>query len=299
MPDPTEAPRHPTGRAVVPALEARLLRPVPCLDHGFVRLVDYMGDDAAIVQAARVSYGGGTRAVRQDRDLLRFLLRHGHTSPFEMCELKLHVRLPIFVARQWVRHRTASLNELSGRYSVLDREFYLPAPGDLAVQSTDNRQGRGDLLDPAAAAAVLDLLRRDAETCHATYDALLERHDLARELARIGLPLSTYTQWTWKIDLHNLLHFLRLRLHPHAQREFRVYAAVIADITRDWVPLAYEAFEDYVLGAVTLSRGGLEAVRRALRGEVVDPAALGLGRREWDELREALPEIGGRHDPTR
>ncbi len=291
MSPPDVLPRLPTGRAVVPALEARLLVPVPCLDHGFVRLVDYMGDDAAIVEAARVSYGAGTRPIRRDRDLVRYLLRNGHTSPFEMCELKLHVKLPIFVARQWVRHRTASLNELSGRYSVLDREFYLPPAGDLAVQSADNRQGRGRSLDPEAATAVLELLRHDALACHATYDHLLERHDLARELARIGLPLSTYTQWTWKIDLHNLLHFLRLRLHPHAQHEFRAYAAVIADIVKNWVPLAWEAFEDYALHAVTLSRGGLEAVRRALRGEPVDPGALGLGRREWEELRAAIPEV--------
>ncbi|MBN1334647.1 MAG: FAD-dependent thymidylate synthase [Deltaproteobacteria bacterium] len=288
---PHEPKRHPTGRAVVPAMEAHLLVPVPCLDHGFVRLVDYMGDDSAIVEAARVSFGGGTRAIRKDRDLVRYLLRNGHTSPFEMCEIKLHVKLPIFVARQWVRHRTASLNELSGRYSVLDRDSYLPAPQDLARQSTDNRQGRGEVLDPDDAARVLDLLRHDAETCHATYDHLLEQHDLARELARIGLPLSTYTQWTWKIDLHNLLHFLRLRLHPHAQQEIRVYATAIADLTRAWVPLTWEAFEDYVLHAVSLSRGGLEAVRRALRGEPVDPSALGLGRREWEELHAAIPEV--------
>jgi thymidylate synthase (FAD) len=294
MPVSDDLPRHLTGRVVVPALEARLLVPVPCLDHGFVRLVDYMGDDNAIVQAARVSYGAGTRTIRKDRDLVRFLMRNRHTSPFETCEIKLHVKLPIFVARQWVRHRTASLNEVSGRYSVVDREFYLPATADLAVQSTDNRQGRGPTLDAEAAGAVLDLLRRDAEACHATYDHLLARHDLARELARIGLPLSTYTQWTWKIDLHNLLHFLALRLHPHAQREFRVYAAAIADITKDWVPLAWEAFEDYTLHAVHLSRGALEAVRRALRGDLVDPAALGLGRREWEELQDSIPEIAGR-----
>lgn len=279
----------PTRRATVPALEARLGEPVAVLDHGFVRLVDYMGDDAAIAQAARVSYGGGTRRVRRDRGLIRYLMRHRHTSPFEMCEIKLHVKLPIFVARQWIRHRTANVNEISGRYSVLDREFYVPAPADLARQARDNRQGRDEVLGPEEAARVIAVLRREAERDFDVYDALLREHDLARELARIGLGLGTYTQWYWKIDLHNLLHFLALRLDRHAQREIRAYAEVIADIVRAWVPLAWEAFEDYRLGARTFSRQELAVLRRLLRGEAVaDAEAAGLSEREWRELRADL-----------
>jgi thymidylate synthase (FAD) len=277
-----------TRRPCVPALEERLEAPTPCLDHGFVRAVDYMGDDGAIVQAARVSYGPGTRRLREDRALIRYLMRHRHTTPFEMCELKLHVKLPIFVARQWIRHRTASVNEISGRYSVLDSEFYVPAAEDLAVQSASNRQGRGATLPPDQAAEVLALLRHEAEAAHASYARLLERWDLARELARINLGLSTYTQWYWKIDLHNLLRFLALRLHPHAQKEFRVYAAAIADLVRAWVPLTWEAFEDYELSAFTLSRQQVDLVRRRLAGEPADWAALGLTRREWEELALAL-----------
>jgi thymidylate synthase (FAD) len=275
---------HNTLRPTVPALEERLHQPVPCLDHGFVRVVDYMGDDAAVVQAARVSYGRGTRKLREDRGLIRYLMRHRHTTPFEMCELKLHVKLPIFVARQWIRHRTASVNEISGRYSVLDSEFYLPAPDDLAVQSCSNRQGRGTGLGAEQAAEVLDILRGEAMRAHASYAGLMNGFDLARELARINLTLSTYTQWYWKIDLHNLLHFLALRLHPHAQREFRVYSQAIADIVADWVPASWEAFEDYRLGAFTLSRQGVEAIKAILAGQPVDQASSGLSQREWNEL---------------
>ncbi len=276
--------RSPTLRPTVPALEARLHQPVHCLDHGFVRVVDYMGDDAAVVQAARVSYGAGTRKLREDRGLVRYLMRHRHTTPFEMCELKLHVKLPIFVARQWIRHRTASVNEISGRYSVLDSEFYVPASQDLAAQSASNRQGRGTELSPAEAATVLAILRREAEGAHASYAKLLNEHDLARELARLNLTLSTYTQWYWKIDLHNLLHFLALRLHPHAQREFQVYARAIAAIVRDWVPHSWEAFEDYRLGAFTLSRQGIDLVKAILAGQPISQERSGLTRREWSEI---------------
>jgi thymidylate synthase (FAD) len=275
---------QPTRRPCVAALEARLEEALPCLDHGFVRVVDYMGDDAAVVQAARVSYGAGTRKLREDRGLIRYLMRHRHTTPFEMCELKLHVKLPIFVARQWIRHRTASVNEISGRYSVLDSEFYVPRAEDLATQSASNRQGRGDALAPEDAAEVLAILRQDALAAHASYARLLDRWDLARELARINLGLSTYTQWYWKIDLHNLLHFLALRLHPHAQQEFQVYAEAIAGLVRAWVPLTWEAFEDYHLGAVTLSRQEVALLRQRLAGSPADWAAAGLSRREWEEL---------------
>ena len=253
-----------TRRPTVPALEALLFQALPVLDHGFVRVIDYMGDDAAIVQAARVSYGRGTRRVSEDAGLIRYLMRHRHSTPFEMCEIKYHVKLPIFVARQWIRHRTANVNEYSARYSILDREFYLPAPEHLATQSAVNRQGRGAVLSGAAAGRVLDLLRDDATRCYDHYVEMLnedeqgaprdpDRPGLARELARMNLTLNTYTQWYWKIDLHNLLHFLSLRADPHAQYEIRVYADAMLETVKAWLPVAYQAFLDYRLGAVTLS----------------------------------------------
>ncbi len=279
-----------TRRPTVPALEEVLFQPIPVLDHGFVRVVDYMGDDGAIVQAARVSYGRGTRRVQDDAGLIRYLMRHRHTTPFEMCEIKYHVKLPIFVARQWIRHRTASVNEYSARYSVLDREYYLPAPEHLAGQARDNRQGRGDVLSAEAAVNVLALLRADAERCYAHYEEMLdpEGTGLARELARINLTLNTYTQWYWKIDLHNLLHFLSLRVDPHAQHEIRVYAEAMLETVRRWVPLAAQAFLDYRLGAVTVSANGLSVIRRLLKGEAVTAPTSGLSPREWRELMAAL-----------
>jgi thymidylate synthase (FAD) len=288
-----------TRRAVAPALEEILYEPLPVLDHGFVRVIDYMGDDAAVVQAARVSYGRGTKQVSTDRGLINYLMRHRHTSPFEMCELKLHVKLPIFVARQWIRHRTANVNEYSARYSILDREFYVPAPEHLAAQSAANRQGRGEVLDGAEAEAVLCALRDEAARAFERYREMLNededgatvdpgRRGLARELARIALPLSTYTQWYWKIDLHNLLHFLGLRADPHAQYEIRAYADVLLDVVRRWVPLTCEAFENHVLGGVRLSAAALAVVRRMLAGEAVTQETSGLAPREWRELREVL-----------
>ena len=267
-------------------------RPFRVLDHGFVRVVDYMGDDAAIVQAARVSYGKGTKSVSDDRALIRYLMRHAHTTPFEMCEIKFHAKLPVFVARQWIRHRTASVNELSGRYSILDREFYVPQPDVLGAQDANARQGRGDALPPGEARRVLSILRRDAATAYAHYGGFLGKRGggepLARELARIGLPVSFYTQWYWKIDLHNLMHFLALRLHSSAQHEIREYARVMASLVRKWVPLAWEAFEDYRLGAVRLSKVEAGIVRRLLRGEEPREEAAKLTRRERTELAAAL-----------
>lgn len=289
----------PTRRPTVPAAEHLLFQPLPVLDHGFVRLIDYMGDDDAVVQAARVSYGRGTTRLRDDRGLIRYLLRHRHTTPLEMCEIKLHVKLPIFVARQWIRHRTANVNEYSGRYSVLDREFYLPDPAQLAEQSRSNRQGRERLLSSEEAADVLALLRDDAQRCYDHYEHLLnedatgaparpESPQLARELARMNLTLSYYTQWYWKVDLHNLFHFLALRLDAHAQYEIRVYAEAIAQLVAAWVPVCWEAFEDYRLHAVSLSRLELTAVRTLLQGQSVDLAALGLSPREQRELEAKL-----------
>ena len=286
-----------TRRPTVPALEEVLFEPLPVLDHGFVRAIDYMGDDGAIVQAARVSYGRGTTQLSDDRSLIRYLVRHRHTTPLEMCELKLHVKLPIFVARQWIRHRTANVNEYSARYSIMDREFYLPEPQQLAAQSTTNRQGREQPLSPEQAAAVLELLRTDAQRCYDHYEELLNEDDpgqrrrpedpqLARELARMNLTLNFYTQWYWKVDLHNLLHFLALRSDSHAQYEIRVYAEVIGQLVERWVPAAWGAFRDYRLEAASLSRQELQAVKQLLRGETPDYAALGMSQREQREFSQ-------------
>lgn len=288
-----------TLRPTVPALEAMLFQATPVLDHGFVRVVDYMGDDAAIVQAARVSYGRGTRAANEDRGLIRYLMRHRHSTPFEMCEIKYHVKLPIFVARQWIRHRTANVNEYSARYSILDREFYIPAPENLAAQSSMNRQGRGAVLEGAEAARVLDLLREDATRNYDHYVEMLNedeqgnpidpgRQGLARELGRMNLTLNAYTQWYWKTDLHNLFHFLSLRADAHAQYEIRVYAEAMMASAEAWVPMATGAFRDYRLGAVTFSAQMLGILRRMLAGEAVDQAGSGLSKREWRELMETL-----------
>ncbi len=288
-----------TRRATVQGLEDVLYFAYPVLDHGFVRVVDYMGDDAAIVQAARVSYGKGTKSVHNDAGLIRYLLRHRHTTPFEMCEIKLHVKLPVFVARQWIRHRTANVNEYSARYSVLDREFYIPAPEHLATQSSSNRQGRGKVLKGEQAARVLQLLRDDATVCYDHYEEMLnedpdgepvnaDRSGLARELARMNLPLNVYTQWYWKTDLHNLMHFLSLRAASHAQYEIRAYADVMMTLMEKWVPTAARAFRDYRMDAVSLSAGALNIVKRMLDGETVAQEDSGLNAREWRELMEAL-----------
>jgi len=284
-----------TRRPTVPALEALLFTAMPLLDHGFIRVIDYMGDDAAIVQAARVSYGRGTKRVSEDAGLIRYLMRHRHSTPFEMCELKLHVKLPIFVARQWIRHRTANVNEYSARYSVLDREFYIPAPAQLAAQSDSNRQGRGAVLQGDEAAEVLALLRDDAARCYDHYAYMLnedaadpQRQGLARELARMNLTLNAYTQWYWKIDLHNLFHFCALRADPHAQYEIRVYADAILDVVRAWVPAAHAAFVDYRLGAATFSAPMLAVLRRMLAGETVAQENSLLSKREWTEMMAVL-----------
>ncbi|MDM7932064.1 FAD-dependent thymidylate synthase [Tabrizicola sp.] len=280
---------RPTLRAVSEGMEAHLYRAQPVLDHGFIRVIDYMGDDAAIVQAARVSYGAGTKHVQNDEGLIRYLMRHWHSTPFEMCEVKLHVKLPVFVARQWIRHRTANVNEYSARYSILDREFYIPAPDQLAAQSTVNNQGRGEVLQGEEAARVLELLKSDANRAYDHYEAMLSQdgqQGLARELARMNLPANIYTQWYWKVDLHNLFHFLRLRADPHAQYEIRVYAEAIAACVRDWVPLAYGAFEDYRIGGVTLSAKAIAVLKRRLAGEVVTQEASGMSKGEWREFVE-------------
>ena len=288
-----------TRRVTSPGLEQILYEVLPVLDHGFVRVLDYMGDDGAVVQAARVSYGKGTRKVMEDQGLINYLMRHRHSTPFEMCEIKYHVKLPIFVARQWIRHRTANVNEYSARYSILDREFYVPEPEHLAAQATSNRQGRGEVLTGDDNARVLNLLREDAERNYAHYQEMLNLDDngdvlddsrtgLARELARMNLSLNYYSQWYWKIDLHNLLHFLSLRADAHAQFEIREYADVMMDTVKKWVPQTFSAFEDYRMGGAHLSAKGLEIVKRMLDGEDVTQPDSGLSKREWSELMAQL-----------
>ncbi len=293
--DETRAIKHETMRATVPGMEAHLYTAHPVLDHGFVRVIDYMGDDSAICQAARVSYGKGTKAVTNDAGLIRYLMRHWHSTPFEMCEIKLHVKLPVFVARQWIRHRTANVNEYSARYSILDREFYIPAPDALAAQSTLNNQGRGEVLEGAEAARVLEVLKSDSTRAYDNYEAMLSddgQKGLARELARMNLPANIYTQWYWKVDLHNLFHFLRLRADAHAQYEIRVYAEEICRIVADWVPAAYGAFEDYRLGGAQLSAKAIDCVRRMVKGEKVTQETSGMSAGEWREFEGVL------HDPA-
>ncbi len=292
-----------TKRVTAPELENILYEAIPALDHGFVRVVDYMGNDTSIVQSARVSYGTGTKQVSTDQGLIKYLMRHWHSTPFEMCEIKYHIKLPIFIARQWIRHRTANVNEYSARYSILDKEFYLPSQENLAAQSTSNRQGRGDILKGEQAAEVLKLLKNDAERTYENYETMLnERFDgstidenkkgLARELARMNLTLNTYTQWYWKTDLLNLMNFLRLRADSHAQYEIRVYADIMLDTLKRWVPITYDAFLDYRIGSTEISSKGLKIVKNLIRGKNIDYEKSGLSKREWNELMTTL----GRED---
>ena len=286
---------NPTKRVTAPELEKILYEAIPALDHGFVRVIDYMGDDTSIVQSARVSYGKGTKQVSTDKGLIKYLMRHWHSTPFEMCEVKYHIKLPIFIARQWIRHRTANVNEYSARYSILDKEFYLPAPEHLAAQSKINRQGRGDVLEGEKAKQVLDLLKGDAEQTYNNYETMLnERYDgtvvegnqvgLARELARMNLTLNTYTQWYWKTDLLNLMNFLRLRADHHAQYEIRAYADAMLDTVKKWVPITYEAFMDYRVGGTEVSGKGKAVIQKLIKGEEISVEKSGLSKREWNEL---------------
>ena len=284
-----------TKRVTAPELEKILYEAIPILDHGFIRVVDYMGNDSSIVQAARVSYGKGTKKVNTDAGLIKYLMRHWHSTPFEMCEIKYHVKLPIFIARQWIRHRTANVNEYSARYSILDKEFYLPKTENLASQSQSNRQGRGDVLQGEQAKKVLKLLKNDAEQTYNNYEMMLnERYDgsvidenavgLARELARMNLTLNTYTQWYWKTDLLNLMNFLRLRADSHAQYEIRAYADVMLDTVKKWVPITYEAFMDYRVGGTEVSAKGKAVIQKLINGEEISMEQSGLSKREWNEL---------------
>ena len=288
-----------TKRVTSPELEKVLYEAIPVLDHGFIRVIDYMGDDSSIVQSARVSYGKGTKKVSTDEGLIKYLMRHRHSTPFEMCEIKYHVKLPIFIARQWIRHRTANVNEYSARYSILDKEFYLPAKEQLAAQSQSNRQGRGDVLQGKQAEEVLNILKDDATRTYDNYEKLLnERFDgtkidenkvgLARELARMNLTLNTYTQWYWKTDLLNLLNFLFLRADNHAQYEIRVYADKMLETVKRWVPITYQAFMDYRVGAAEISSKGLKVIQSMISGKRIGQEESGLSKREWNELMEKL-----------
>ncbi|RPG98966.1 MAG: FAD-dependent thymidylate synthase [Candidatus Pelagibacter sp. TMED118] len=288
-----------TKRVTAPRLEDILYEALPILDHGFVRVIDYMGNDNSIVQAARVSYGKGTKKVNTDSGLIKYLMRHWHSTPFEMCEIKYHVKLPIFIARQWIRHRTANVNEYSARYSILDKEFYLPSKENLAAQSTNNRQGRGEVISGDQAEKVLGLLKDDAERTYNNYEEMLnERYDgsvvdkgkigLARELARMNLTLNTYTQWYWKTDLLNLMNFLRLRVDHHAQFEIRAYADVMLDTLKRWVPTTYDAFIDYRVGGTEVSSKGKEVIKKLINGEDISIDQTDLSKREWNELMQAF-----------
>ena len=284
-----------TTRSSSQALEKILYKPIPILDHGFIRVIDYMGTDQSIVQAARVSYGEGTKKLREDRGLIRYLLSHWHTTPFEMCEIKFHIKLPIFVARQWIRHRTANVNEYSARYSVLDKEFYIPETDQLGSQSTTNKQGRSNTLDKKFAKHAQDLIKKNSEQLYEDYQNLLngnllnkdeyvEGEGLARELARTTLPLNYYTQWYWKIDLHNLMHFLRLRADSHAQYEIQIYAEKMVEILKKWVPLTYEAFDDYRADSFQLSKDALKLLKDKLANKKIKPSNYKLSLREIREI---------------
>jgi thymidylate synthase (FAD) len=288
-----------TKRVTSPELEKVLYEAIPILDHGFIRVIDYMGDDSSIVQSARVSYGKGTKKVSTDEGLIRYLMRHWHSTPFEMCEIKYHVKLPIFIARQWIRHRTANVNEYSARYSILDKEFYIPAKEQLSAQATNNRQGRGDLITGEQADEVLKILKDDAVRTYDNYEKMLnERFDgtiidekksgLARELARMNLTLNSYTQWYWKTDLLNLMNFLFLRGDSHAQYEIRVYAEKMLETVKKWVPITHAAFLDYRVGAAHLSSKGLKIIKLMINGNKVGYEDSGLSKREWNELMEVI-----------
>ena len=288
-----------TKRVTSPELEKILYEAMPVLDHGFVRVVDYMGDDTSIVQSARVSYGKGTKKVSTDSGLIKYLMRHRHSTPFEMCEIKYHIKLPIFIARQWIRHRTANVNEYSARYSIMDKEFYVPSKENLAAQSKSNRQGRGNLINGTQADNILKILKEDAERNYQHYEEMLnekfdgtiiddKKQGLARELARMNLTLNSYTQWYWKTDLLNLLNFLALRADSHAQYEIREYANVMMNSVRKWVPTTYDAFIDYRVGGMEISAKGKIVIQKMIKGEKCDLNTSGLSKREWNELMQSF-----------
>ena len=284
-----------TKRVTASKLDKVLYKPFKVLDHGFVRVIDYMGDDSSIVQAARVSYGKGTKKLNQDKNLINYLLSHRHTTPFEMNEIKFHIKLPIFVARQWIRHRTANVNEYSARYSILDNEFYIPKANDVKPQSQLNNQGREGEIEKDLKKHYLSLIKENAKINFSSYKHLLnvdedgntldeKRPGIARELARMVLPLSSYTQWYWKIDLHNLMHFLALRFDDHAQYEIRVYAKVMLDLVKKWVPLTYDAFIRTRVNSLTLSSEAIEFLKMKIKNKKSSKTK--INKRELDNLKK-------------
>ena len=301
-----------TKRPISEGAEKWLDQPIKCLDHGFVYLVDYSGNDTSIEQAARVSYsGGGTRKQSETEGLIRYLRRHAHTTPFEMIELKFHAKMPIFVARQWVRHRTASINEESARYSILSNEFYIPEPEALANQSKNNKQGRGEVLSKKDATAVRKLLLKEGKNQYKLYQCLLnddgtgscvssKQPMVARELSRAVLGTQFYTQWYWKTDLHNFMNFARLRMDPHAQYEIRVYANAMAKIVKESFPIAWKAFEDYELMAKKFTAPELNIISTLLKkkkilfsSEEIEATAIETGLTNRREKEEALEKFKG------
>ena len=287
------------GRTTSSELDKILHQKHDVLDHGFVRVVDYMGNDSSIVQAARVSYGSGTKKINEDKGLINYLMSHRHNTPFEMCEIKFHVKLPIFVARQWIRHRSSSYNEYSARYSLMEDEFYIPEISNISPQSSSNHQGRdiGEKISLQEAKNAIGVFSQDSNQCYQNYLDLINRDKtgniidqsrvgVARELARMNLPVNCYTQWYWKINLHNLFNFISLRIDSHAQYEIRQYAEIIFNIVKKWVPYACEAFEKYRLNAKNFSGPALETIKKMAKGEVVSQEDSGLNKREWKELTE-------------
>ena len=284
-----------TKRVTVKSLEKILYKSFKILDHGFVRVIDYMGNDTSIVQAARVSYGKGTKKLNQDKSLINYLISHRHSTPFEMNEIKFHVKLPIFVARQWIRHRTANVNEYSARYSILDKEFYIPKNENLKPQSKSNNQGRSGDLSSAEIKSYSKIIRDNSRLGFENYSKLLNEDEsgrmidekkkgLARELSRMTLPLNSYTQWYWKIDLHNFMHFLSLRFDPHAQYEIRVYAEVMMEILKKWVPLTYEAFVSNRLNSLTMSSHGIEYIKSLIKKRKSIPK--NISKRELEAINK-------------
>ncbi|MDR0483955.1 MAG: FAD-dependent thymidylate synthase [Alphaproteobacteria bacterium] len=278
-----------TNRTTNDSLEKYLQQSIPCLNKGFVRLVDYMGSDSSITQAARVSYGAGTKTINDDTALIRYLLRHKHTTPFEMCEIKLHIKAPIFIARQWLRHRTANVNEYSARYSIMEHDYYVPEEEQLCYQSKSNKQGRSEIIPQPLNAEIREKITDITEKSFATYDSFInEDINLAKEIARGVLPVNVYTQFYWKIDLHNLLHFLRLRADSHAQYEIRVYAEAILELVKLWTPITYQAFMDYAVNAETFSSEEISLLKKLLKGEKVNPDDYRISKRELANLKQVF-----------
>ena len=277
-----------TNRPTVQSIDNILQKHFALLDNGFVRVIDYMGNDDAIVQAARVSYGKGTKTVNDDKALIRYLLKNKHTTPFEMCEIKLHIKAPIFVARQWIRHRTANVNEYSARYSEMKPEYYVPSQENIQVQSKYNKQGREGNFTEDTSKNIVDTIKKNSQETFNIYSQLLEPKEenktLAKEIARVVLPVNFYTEFYWKIDLHNLLHFLNLRTHTHAQYEIRVYAKQILDIVKLWVPITHEAFLDYIIDSVTLNNKQITVIKDIINNKIdihnIDNTEYGLSKAE-------------------